>query len=362
MVMEQEEDTNSIDDTPFSFLFDDENSARRQYYLWRVSAYLAGDTDSSWRTKPFRLTPGGPFIMPPPPPPREGAEVQKTGAQLERAEQERLRASSKAVGEDMAQFVVILRSLRTTRESILAAVGWALDRVEAAAEMSAILLASLSFSPPPSSSSSSSYVRPPGLRRAEVVSLPSLVARLYLLSDLLHNSGLPITHASTFRRAFQRGLPEVFELLSSRRRRGSSGRLSLVQFEERVMAVLAAWASWDIFPLSFLLGLEAVFLMPRAEDARHRAAAAAAAAAADAPASSLTEGKALERRAGLCGVACPDSADAALVAARCCYAEVYAELRLPFCASHGIGLGLGTAHCGTEQKKEDEENIDGIPF
>jgi U2-associated protein SR140 len=354
MVMEQEEEANSLDDTPFSFLFDDENSALRQYYLWRVSAFLAGDTDSSWRVKPYRLTPSGPFIRPPTPP--EGPETQKTGAQLERAEQERLRASSKAVSEEMAQFILILRSLRTTRESVLAAVGWALDRVEASAEMSAILLASLSFSS--SSPPSSSSLLPPGLRRAEVVSLPSLVARLYLLSDLLHNSGLPITHASTFRRAFQGGLPGVFELLSSRRRRGSSGRLSLVQFEERVMTVLAAWASWDIFPLSFLLGLEAIFLIPEAEEARHRAAAAAA----DAPASSLREGaaKALERRAGLCGVACPASADAVLVAARCCYAEVYAELRLSFRASPGLGVGLGPAPAASGET--EDEKIDGIPF
>eukprot|EP01035_Chromulina_nebulosa_P021171 gene21171-27429_t len=36
------------------------------YYRWRTYSYIMGDSDRTWRTKPFQLMPGGTFIIPPP--------------------------------------------------------------------------------------------------------------------------------------------------------------------------------------------------------------------------------------------------------------------------------------------------------
>lgn len=44
------------------------------------------------------------------------------------------------------------------------------------------------------------------------------VARLYLLSDILHNSGAPIKHASNYRSLLSACLPEIFLELGALRR------------------------------------------------------------------------------------------------------------------------------------------------
>ena len=45
------------------------------------------------------------------------------------------------------------------------------------------------------------------------------VARLWLVSDILHNSSAPVRHASTYRTLFMAALPRIFDHLNGRNSR-----------------------------------------------------------------------------------------------------------------------------------------------
>jgi U2-associated protein SR140 len=92
------------------------------------------------------------------------------------------------------------------------------------------------------------------------------VARLFLVSDILHNSGAPVKHAAAYRRAFQDHLPRVFESLRGTLRDMSS-RIAREALKKRVGAVLAAWSDWFLFQDEFLRGLEATFALGAASAA-----------------------------------------------------------------------------------------------
>jgi hypothetical protein len=91
------------------------------------------------------------------------------------------------------------------------------------------------------------------------------VARLYLVSDILHNTAAPVKHASHFRTHIQAFLPEIFESFGMLLRDGSLGRLTSGQLGERVSRVLSVWEDWSLFPTTYLNGLEAFFNMTEAE-------------------------------------------------------------------------------------------------
>ena len=78
-----------------------------------------------------------------------------------------------------------------------------------------------------------------------------MVSHLYLLSDLLHNSGSSRNHASTFRTHIEAKLPEAFKVMG-KAHQGITGRLSAKAMEIRVEKVLAAWDRWGVFTSRFL--------------------------------------------------------------------------------------------------------------
>ena len=125
---------------------------------------------------------------------------------------------------------------------------------------------------------------------------PLKVARMYLLSDILHNSGAAVKNASLYRymhdswhlyfrqycpyilvcphnlcvvprNAIQACLPDVFHSLNEFLR-GISGRMTANQLEERILNLLRVWYDWTIFPTSYIYGLEAVFLQTESDIGR----------------------------------------------------------------------------------------------
>lgn len=66
------------------------------------------------------------------------------------------------------------------------------------------------------------------------------VAGLYLLSDILHNSGAPVKHASNYRGLVQSVLPEVFADLAALFRNNSLGRMSAFQVRNHISRLFAA--------------------------------------------------------------------------------------------------------------------------
>jgi len=89
-------------------------------------------------------------------------------------------------------------------------------------------------------------------------SFATRAARLYVVSDVLRNSGQPIRGAQQYRAFLQPALPKIFAALSLALR-ASSSRLAAATFEERVLRVLEAWLRWSLFPPVFVYGLESTF-------------------------------------------------------------------------------------------------------
>lgn len=133
-----------------------------------------------------------------------------TGAQIERARaQERSLSSNKSslTDEEYEEFRDMLLRLSLSRYDVKNAMAFMYDKVESAKELASLLKLSL---------------------LAKKAPLPIKIARLFLVSDILFNSGAPIKYASNFRVEIQNFLPEVFEDLG-RARRDIVGRMTAHQ-------------------------------------------------------------------------------------------------------------------------------------
>jgi U2-associated protein SR140 len=85
------------------------------------------------------------------------------------------------------------------------------------------------------------------------------VARLYVVSDVLHNSSASVRNASAYRTLLEAALPTVFESLRSALRGDGVGRIAAEQLKRRVLGVLRVWENWFLFPEAYLTGLQVRF-------------------------------------------------------------------------------------------------------
>ncbi|KAF0900461.1 hypothetical protein E2562_032069 [Oryza meyeriana var. granulata] len=136
------------------------------------------------------------------------------------------------------EFEDMLRALTLERSQIKEAMGFALDNADAAGEIVEVLAESLTLKETP---------------------IPTKVARLMLVSDVLHNSSAPVKNASAFRTKFETALPDVMESFNDLYR-SITGRITAEALKERVLKVLQVWADWFLFSDAYLNGLRATFL------------------------------------------------------------------------------------------------------
>eukprot|EP01041_Mallomonas_annulata_P005425 gene5425-10875_t len=168
-----------------------------------------------------------------------------TGAQIERMRaKERGNHRAYLSDDTYDEFEGMLQKLSVGRGSIVEAMGIALDNADCAEEVVGILKESLLVPTTP---------------------FPVKVARLYLLSDILHNSGCHVKNASNYRTHIQTALPDIFESFGLTLR-SASGRMTARQITERVQGVLDVWSQWAVFPPLFLMGLEATLMRSEAEE------------------------------------------------------------------------------------------------
>ncbi|XP_036331068.1 U2 snRNP-associated SURP motif-containing protein [Rhagoletis pomonella] len=217
----------------FSFLFDNESPAHI-YYRWKLFSLLQGDTPTEWNEKEFRMFKGGPIWKPPianfytmgmsddlvvdP----DATAVHK-GA-LSNAQRDRL--------EDL------LRHITPERSRIGDAMIFCIEHADAADEICECISESLS----------------------NPDTLPSKkIARLYLISDLLHNCTVKVSNASFFRKSIEKHLMEVFENMHNFFNSMES-RLKAEGLKSRVINVIRVWEEWTIYPKEFLAKLKGVFL------------------------------------------------------------------------------------------------------
>jgi len=85
------------------------------------------------------------------------------------------------------------------------------------------------------------------------------VARLYLLSDILHNSQSGVKNASYYRTLFEQHLRDIMRSFGESLR-NSGGRMTALALKDQVGKVLQVWDKWSLYPTHFIAELQALFL------------------------------------------------------------------------------------------------------
>eukprot|EP01105_Mastigella_eilhardi_P004290 TRINITY_DN156_c1_g1_i2.p1 TRINITY_DN156_c1_g1~~TRINITY_DN156_c1_g1_i2.p1 ORF type:complete len:743 (-),score=184.89 TRINITY_DN156_c1_g1_i2:32-1984(-) len=236
--------------SPMAFL-QAPSSPEYTYYRWKVFSLLQGDTDASWRAAPFQMFVQGPWVQPPAPEARESKdnkehESGKWGDRSQPAGHSKGRRvggkrSLKSGARD--EFEDLLRQLTSDRNKICAAMAFALDHAEAAEEVVDVVAQSLTIFETP---------------------IPTKVARLFLVSDILHNSSASVPNASAYRTCFEASLKNIFASFGEVYR-SITGRMTALHLKEQVMRVLEVWNQWSLYPPGLIQSLEELFLQGPAD-------------------------------------------------------------------------------------------------
>ena len=90
--------------------------------------------------------------------------------------------------------------------------------------------------------------------------LAKKVARLYLISDILHNCSVKgPTNVSFYRLGFQAKFTEIFADLREYHKSIDS-RMKAESFKQRVMSCFKAWEDWALYPQMELIKYQNIFL------------------------------------------------------------------------------------------------------
>jgi len=138
------------------------------------------------------------------------------------------------------EFEDILRGLTLERSFIKEAMGFALDNADSAGEIVEVLAESLT---------------------PKETLIPTKVARLMLVSDILHNSSASVRNASAYRTNFEAILPDIMESFNDLYH-SITGRITAEALKERILKVLQVWADWFLFSDAYVNGLKTTFLRP----------------------------------------------------------------------------------------------------
>ncbi|XP_078694249.1 U2 snRNP-associated SURP motif-containing protein-like isoform X4 [Branchiostoma floridae x Branchiostoma belcheri] len=229
MIMNRE-----INNPMFRFLFENQSPAH-VYYRWKLFSILQGDSPQKWKPQEFRMFKSGSLWRPPPMNPYlQGMpeDVVTTEMHDEPIKRGALKDNDRDKLEDL------LRGLNPERPKVAEAMLFCLDHADAAEEVVECIAESLSILQTP---------------------LPKKIARLYLVSDILHNSCAKVPNASFYRKFFEGKLPEIFADVCGAYK-NIQGKMKAEQFKHKVMSCFHAWEDWAIYPESFLIKLQNIFL------------------------------------------------------------------------------------------------------
>ena len=232
--------SHTLREQEFAFLRD-QASEEYLFLKWRVYSLAQGDTLAHWREQEFQMVQGGSVWVPP----KMDDLRLVTAAGPDAGGNAAAAVTVELTEEERDTFEDTLRTLTVERCSIRAAMLFALDHAAAAAEISDALIQALTLRETP---------------------IAVKVARLFLLSDILHNSNASQVNAAAYRSHLISRLPLVFESLHEAYSTIDS-RITAQELRRRVTAVLRAWADWFMIGEHFLGGLEATFLGLRSSTA-----------------------------------------------------------------------------------------------
>ncbi|XP_014235371.1 U2 snRNP-associated SURP motif-containing protein [Trichogramma pretiosum] len=228
MIMNRE-----INNPMFRFLFENHSPAHT-YYRWKMFSILQGETPKEWRTEDFRMFKGGSIWRPPPMNPWTQGMPEDLVEPDEKPESRRgtLSNSQRERLEDL------LRTITPERIKVAEAMVFCIEHAEAAEEICDCIAESLSILQTP---------------------VNKKIARLYLISDILHNCGVKVNNATIFRKAFECRLIEIFSAVHLAYKQFDS-RLKAEGFKVRMMRIFRAWEDWAVYPREFLVKLQNTFL------------------------------------------------------------------------------------------------------
>ncbi|KAF1743466.1 hypothetical protein MXB_4833, partial [Myxobolus squamalis] len=176
----------------FRFLFDSfipENS----YYRWRLFSILQGDSPYKWSEKEFRMFKGSSIWVPP----RMSPGYNITAKMIEPvltstvSEHSNPKNFDKCLNEKQRNLLEnLLRHVTAERKYVAEVMVWAIDHSEYAKEIVDVIQESLTIKTTP---------------------LNIKIARLYVLSDILHNTSVDKLGAKDFRRYIEKHLESIFE-------------------------------------------------------------------------------------------------------------------------------------------------------
>ncbi|XP_066975259.1 U2 snRNP-associated SURP motif-containing protein isoform X1 [Macrobrachium rosenbergii] len=230
MIMNRE-----INNPEFRFLFENQSPAH-VYYRWKLFSILQGDSPSRWSTKPFRMFEAGSIWKPPPLNPfLQGMPEELIKIEEEEDDKNKKGSLSNA---QRGRLECMIRNLMPEREKVGEAMVWCIEHADAAEEICQCITEALTNND---------------------TALPKKIARLYLVSDILHNCSVKVSNASFYRKGFQAKLAEIFEGLHTAYNLIES-RLRAEQVKQRIMQCCRAWEEWAIYPHEFLIHLQNLFL------------------------------------------------------------------------------------------------------
>ncbi|KAF9938786.1 U2 snRNP-associated SURP domain-containing protein [Mortierella alpina] len=214
----------------FAFLVD-HKSPEHIYYRWKLFSMKQGDTATRWRTESFKMVDCGPVWVPPLMAFTDEV-FEEDERLLEAHEDEFEKGHTKGALSRGARgfFEAQLRMMTSQRRSIGRAMMFCMQNAEAAEEIVDIIVCSMILPNTPQS---------------------TRLARLYLISDVLHNCSVPLPNVWKFRSALEVKLPMIFEALNGIYR-GFEGRLKAEQFRRQITNVLSVWENWIVFPQEYI--------------------------------------------------------------------------------------------------------------
>ncbi|KAK9889205.1 hypothetical protein WA026_004485 [Henosepilachna vigintioctopunctata] len=227
MIMNRE-----INNPQFRFLFENQSPAHI-YYRWKLYSILHGDSQKEWYTKEFRMFKGGSIWKPP------LMHSYTAGMPDELVVDDDGKESTKGSlsNSQRDRLEDLIRGLTLEKMKIGEVMVFCIEHSDAADEVVECITESLSN---------------PNTQ------ISKKIARLYLVSDILHNCGVKVNKASFYRKVFEAKFVEIFRHIKTYYDK-LEGRLQAEGFKLRILRILKAWED-TIFPPDFMNKLHNIFL------------------------------------------------------------------------------------------------------
>ncbi|KAG2171985.1 hypothetical protein INT43_001462 [Umbelopsis isabellina] len=229
----------------YSFLTNN-NTPEHVYYRWKLYSLLQGDSKHHWRSEPFQMFAEGPWWIPPEIPFDNHGEVDEIENSSDEEEREKQREHiTKGNLSKVAKrrLEIMLRKINFQRGTVAKAMAFAINHSDAADEVIDIICKSMVSDGAP---------------------LSQKIARLYLVSDILHNSSVHVTNAWKYRSGFEMKLSEVFQHFN-KIYRSIRARLKAEQVRRQICSIFAVWNNWIVFPEHRIAEYNSIFTQPGTE-------------------------------------------------------------------------------------------------